>query len=153
MGLTPISSEGKSRNKYKSWASGCEDEKEFAIKRLKCLPGHGRGVIPAREPVLQVTSLKKNLSEGQRTKMSVQKFFRAGAFERAFRKRAGRCLPRLASVVVCLGNTLGDVKGSATTLAFQPVLCEEQIYWQTKLDFHQFKKTPNPSGACARLSA
>ena len=36
------------------------------------------------------------------------------------------------------------MEGSATALAFQPVLREEQIYWQTKLDFHQFKKKETP---------
>jgi len=53
-------------------------------------------------------------------------------------------LPQVSFVVVWLGNTLVDVEGSATALAFQPVLREEQIYWQTKLDFHQFKKKETP---------
>lgn len=32
------------------------------------------------------------------------------------------------------------MEGSATTLAFQPVLSEEQIHWQMKLDFQQLQK-------------
>lgn len=88
-------------NKCKSWARSSGDEKEFAIKRLKMLTLPWEGGNPCGEPVLQVTSVrKKNLSEGQRAKPSVEKFFRARAFERAFRKGAGRCLPRISFVVV-----------------------------------------------------
>lgn len=46
-------------NKCKSGARSSGDEKEFVIKRLKMLTLPWEGGNPCREPVLQVTSVRK----------------------------------------------------------------------------------------------
>lgn len=116
--MSPTQPESREQNKCKCWASSPADGKEFAIKRLKMLTLPWEVGNHCSEPVLQVTSGKKKKEKtflrGQRAKMSLYKFFRARAFEYAFSKWAGWCLPQISFVLFKQGNALRDEEGLGT---------------------------------------